>query len=293
MNIYLAGTYSRSHWVFDEMDIYLAGRGVKAKNIDVHNERMNIYLAGEHEVKNGKAATAHNGLLILESYVYARDNKHITSLIPTFKSFLLDSGAYTFMIQARKQDVLVDWNEYIEQYAAFILQHNVDLFFELDIDRIVGLSEVERLRGHLERLTGKPSIPVWHRSRGLDYFKAMCRDYPYVSLSASGNNGSSEWTRTADGTKVLRQLIDIAHDAGARVHGLGYTNVGNLRFLKFDSVDSTSWLMGNRGGFLWFFTGSTIVTSHKPEGTRLKAREVAQHNFDEWVKFQQYAEKHL
>ncbi len=287
MNIFLAGTYSRANVVFEgpEMKIYLAGNNYK-------KDCMDVYLAGEHDVKNGKAAES-DGVMVLESYVYARTNKHIKALIPTFKSFLLDSGAFTFMVQAQKQSVSIDWESYIDQYAEFIRQYNVDLFFELDIDVIVGVDKVELLRARLESLTGKPSIPVWHRKRGLDYWKRMCREYKYVSFSASGKNGSSEWVRTPDGVKAMRKLIDIAHENGAKVHALGYTNLRTIRYLKMDSVDSTSWLMGNRGGFLYFFTGSGIVKKFKPAGTRLKAREAAVHNFWQWVKFQKYAEANL
>lgn len=267
------------------MNIYLAGNNYK-------KQAMDMYLAGEHEIKNGKSA-ASSGVMILESYIYAKDNKHIKRLIPTFKSFLLDSGAFTFMIQAKSQSVVIDWDRYIEQYADFIKEFNVDLFFELDIDKIVGIRAVEKLRSRLEQLTGKPSIPVWHRSRGLDYWKSMCRDYDYISLSASGKNDSSEWVRTPAGVKVMRQLVDIAKEHNTKVHALGYTNLKTLPYLKLDSVDSTSWLMGNRGGFLYFFTGSNIIKKDKPAGTRLKAREVAIHNFWEWVKFQRYAETNL
>lgn len=293
MRIYLAGSYSRINTVFandihggkTSMNIYLAGNNYK-------NQIMDLYLAGEHEVKNGKTAES-KGVMILESYIYARDNKHIKRLIPTFKSFLLDSGAFTFMIQARKSKVSLDWDAYIEQYAAFINEFNVSLFFELDIDRIVGLKEVERLRSKLEALTGKRSIPVWHKSRGLDYWKQICRDYEYVSFSASGKNDSSEWVRSPTGVRVMKQLVDIAGSNEAKVHALGYTKLSTLKHVKFHSVDSTSWLMGNRGGFLYFFTGSDIVKRMKPEGKRLKAREAAIHNFGEWVKFQQYAEINL
>lgn len=265
------------------MDVYLAGNTTS---------QMNLYLAGEHEFKNGKQAES-AGVMILESYVYARSNKHMKKLIPSFKKFILDSGAFTFMVQAQKKRVSLDWDSYIAEYAEFINHFKVDNYFELDIDKIVGLREVERLRSRLEMLTGKPSIPVWHRSRGMDYWKRMINEYPYISLSASGKNGSSEWVRTPAGVKAMRQLVDMANEKGVKVHGLGYTKIPVLRSIKFHSVDSSTWLMGNRGGFLFFFTGTDVVQRPKPPGTRLKAAEVARHNFQEWIKFQKYAETNL
>lgn len=283
MIVYLAGAYSRPN-MLEQMNVYLAGNST--------NQQMDVYIAGEEQVKNGKTALS-EGVMILESYVYARKNKHLSRLLPTFKKFILDSGAFTFMVQAKKNRVSLDWDRYISEYAEFINHFKVDHFFELDIDKIVGMKEVERLRTKLEHLTGKPSIPVWHKSRGVDYWHSMIKNYGYISLSASGKNYSSEWVRTSEGVKAMRMLVDAANDKGVKVHGLGYTKVPVLRYVKFHSVDSSSWLMGNRGGYLFFFTGNSIVQRPKPKGTRMVPKETAKHNFLEWVKFQQYAEANL
>jgi hypothetical protein len=61
----------------------------------------------------------------------------------------------------------------------------------------------------------------------------------------------------------------------------------------FDSVDSTAWLYGNRGGFIFIFDGKTLQKRKCPPGKRLKSRAAAIHNFNEWVKFQKYAEAFL
>ena len=224
---------------------------------------------------------------ILESYFYCRNNKHIPRLIPHLKSFLLDSGAFTFM----QGKATVNWDEYVEEYATFIRKYSIDLFFELDIDSIVGLKEVERLRAKLEKLTGKKPIPVWHVSRGKDYFIKMCKEYPYVAL---GGIVTQEVPRQTY-EKAFPWFIKIAHEHGAKIHGLGYTSLEGLHKYHFDSVDSTAWLYGNRGGYLYKFNPRTglIDKIDAPKGMRLKSQESAMHNFKEWIKFQEYAEKHL
>lgn len=35
----------------------------------------------------------------------------------------------------------VNWDEYVEEYAEFIIKYDIKLFFELDIDAIVGLKK--------------------------------------------------------------------------------------------------------------------------------------------------------
>lgn len=76
--------------------------------------------------------------------------------------------------------------------------------------------------------------------------------------------------------------------------GGGYTTVANLQKYRFDSVDSTAWLYGNRGGYICKFNPRTgLMEQMSKEGCRLKSREGAVNNFNEWVKFSRYAEKFL
>ena len=98
---------------------------------------------------------------ILESFYYVDEDTE--RLLPYFGDFLLDSGAFTFMQNAKSH---VNWNDYIEKYADFINRNDIHKFFELDIDSVIGYSKVKEFRKTLERLTGKQCIPVWHKSRG-------------------------------------------------------------------------------------------------------------------------------
>ena len=313
MNVYLAGGGSRPY-VF--MRLFLAGgitgnickqwKLLASKIIEecksISQEKMangaslELYGGGYHESLFGRRASSEERhesrtrggqYLILESYYYCRDNNFIPVLIPRLKGFLLDSGAFTFM----QGKASVDWDKYVEEYASFINKYDIELFFELDIDSIVGLKEVERLRKKLEDLTNKKPIPVWHVSRGKEYFVKMCKEYPYVAL---GGIVTQEVPR-ATYEKAFPWFIKTAHDHGAKIHGLGYTSIANLKKYHFDSVDSTAWLYGNRGGYLYKFNPRTglIDKIDAPKGMRLKSSEAAMHNFKEWIKFQQYAEKHL
>lgn len=164
------------------------------------------------------------------------------------------------------------------------------LFFELDIDSVVGLEEVERLRAKLEAMTNKKPIPVWHKNRGKEYFIKMCEEYPYVAL---GGIVTKEIPRKKY-ESAFPWFINTAHEHGAKIHGLGYTNIANLKKYHFDSVDSTAWLCGNRGGYLYKFNPSTEKMEQiTKEGCRLKPREGTVNNFNEWVKFSMYADMKL
>lgn len=204
--------------------------------------------------------------------------------IPRLKYFLLDSGAFTFFSSGEK----MDWEEYVDQYADFIKQYNVDRFFELDIDSLIGFERVLELRARLERATGKQPIPVWHISGGLEQFKRDASEYPYVSL---GGIVSGEWSKAAQ--EKFPWFIREAHKRGAMIHGLGYTSLSGLQKYHFDSVDSTAWTTGNRFGYLYKFDGRTMQKINCPEEKRLRPAEAAIHNFREWEKFSKYAKTHF
>jgi hypothetical protein len=222
----------------------------------------------------------------LESYYYLRKNFWIKPLISKWNSFLLDSGAFTFMTSIKGQKV--DWEQYVINYGNFVKYHDIKLFFELDIDPIVGLKEVERLRDLLEKTAERKCIPVWHKSRGLQYWKQMCKDYDYVAI---GGIVTQEIKRSE--YDVFLPLLKIARQNNTKVHGLGFTNLKGMVKYPFYSVDSTSWLSGNKFGAVYLFNGKTMQKQNKQHGQRVKTDMTYIHNLNEWVKFSKYAETNL
>ena len=242
---------------------------------------MKVFLAGAYTRE--KAFIGKNIDYMLESFFYVLPWQ--IERIPNMKMFLLDSGAFTFMNGTEN----ANFDEYLTRYINFINKYDIKYFFELDVDSIVGYEKVKQLRKRLENETGKKCIPVWHKSRGKDEFLKMCEEYDYVAI---GGIVSKEITQNE--YPYFTWFINEAHKRGAKIHGLGFTNLKGLEKYKFDSVDSTSWTTGNRFGSVYFFNGKTIVKYDKKQGQRLKdSKAVAVHNFNEWVKFQKYAEKNL
>lgn len=241
---------------------------------------MKIYLAGSGWNRTCWEDFDFFDFYRLESYVYIKgEEKNISK----YKSFLLDSGAFTFMRTMKGQKV--DWEKYVIEYANFIKEYDVKNFFELDIDNLVGIKEVERLRGVLEKVAGRKCIPVWHRSRGLDYWKKMISEYDYVAI---GGIVTREIKQTE--YDIFSVLLRMAKEKNCKVHGLGFTNLKGMQKYKFYSVDSTSWLSGNRFGAIYVFNGNTVVKHNKKPGQRVKTNETAINNFQQWVKFSKYAE---
>jgi len=240
---------------------------------------MKIFLAGSGHVNMWLDENFIN-FYRLESYhnISSQERKRVTE----YKDFILDSGAFTYLNGA---DGNINWDKYVENYAAFINKYGVKNFIELDIDPIVGIKEVERLRSKLEQLTDKKSIPVWHKSRGKDYWLKIVREYNYVAIGGivTREIKPSEY-------KYFHWLLAEAKKQNCKVHGLGFTNLKGLEEYDFYSVDSTSWLSGNRFGSIYKFNGKTLLKFDKPVGMRVKTNETAQNNFYEWVKFANHKE---
>jgi len=247
---------------------------------------MRIYLAGEGHDYVWRDTESYD-FCRLKSFYYVKDKD--MQDVQRFSSYMLDSGAYsTFKDPATAKHV--DWDAYVKGYIACIRKYNIKLFFELDIDAVIGLNKVEYYRQQVADATGIMPIVVWHSKRGWAYFERMCEQYDYVALGTTLANAQGVAIRK--NPLVLQKFIATAHRAGAKIHGLGFTSLKYLPLLRFDSVDSTSWL-GARYGFIYCFTGNNIKQLRKPPGTKLRTREVMRNNFIQWYKFAKYAEAHL
>lgn len=269
------------------MDVYLSGEPPAIHSFQREGgDHMQLYIAG---VPPWRESGIYDPAIdawrpfVLESFYYA--DKETERLIPKYGDFLLDSGAFTFMNSGKK----LDWDEYIERYADFIVRNDVKKYFELDLDTVVGYEKTKGYRRKLEKLTNRPSIPVWHKNRGYAEYLRMCDEYGYAAI---GGVVTKEIKPEQYG--IFPKMIRDAHNRECKVHGLGFTALKWLPQCHFDSVDSTAWTTGNRFGYIYKFDGKTMRKIDAPKGKRLAdAKKVALINFTEWVKFQKYAINHF
>lgn len=241
---------------------------------------MKLFLAGTFIAE--EITKKYKPLYVLESFYYIKPWQ--IQEMSNWKMFLLDSGAFTFLHAAERKRV--DWDAYLSKYIAFIKANGIEYFFELDIDAIVGYESVKAMRRRLESETERRCIPVWHRSRGLEEFKRLCKEYPYIGIG-----GFAIKTILPNEFPFVRKLIQIAAGYGTKVHGLGYTRKDAPEF-GFFSVDSTTWSTAVSFGSTSYFDGQKIVTVRPPPGKmggdhRLR-REYA---LQEWIKYQKYLDR--
>lgn len=254
---------------------------------------MKLYLSSISGVKkwllNGELSPFN--IFTLESFYSMRNWEK--PLISKFGAFLLDSGAFTFMSNAKKHEN-IDWLSYVDRYCDFIVENNIKLFFELDIDKIAGIRYVEMLRSRIEDKTHRKPIPVWHPSRGKDYWLNMIKEYDYVAIGGIAAKDIS----LAKYEVLFPWMLNQAHRANVKVHGLGYTKIEKLDKYRFDSIDSTTWTVGGQFGEISKFNkGKMERISYRKNGVKIKLVKdrdlLTLYNFKEWIKMQQYANKYL
>ena len=167
---------------------------------------------------------------------YVRDNSEL---------MLIDSGAHSF-----QKGVKVDWEKYTNDYAEFIKEFdrdNVLGYFEMDVDNVIGYDQVLYLRSMLEAVSDK-IIPVWHKNRGIEEYKKMCRDYSGKIVAITGFKNED----IQDHQYLM--FLKYAKQQGCKVHCLGMTRRKVLDKVPFDYTDSSTWrqkalrgMIGDRG----------------------------------------------
>ena len=153
---------------------------------------MIIYLAGI-ETYNSYFGQVPDDVYILCTYYHYHGKKKI----PDFAfhdGHILDSGAFSTFKDISKAKTF-DWDSYVKRYIEFIKRTKQKLFFELDIDSVVGLQKVEYYRDMIADAVGIAPIPVWHSNRKWDYFEMMCENFPIVAIGTTSANADGKLIR--------------------------------------------------------------------------------------------------
>lgn len=227
-----------------------------------------------------------NGTHILQSFAYNFNN--VEKYYPMCKSVLLDSGAFTVMNAKNKKNNFEPM-KYCKKYAEHIRKNNIDLFLELDIEGVYGFNIYQDCLHQLQDITGKDPIYVFHKWRGVDYYKELVKQKSYVALGdVTVGSGSRELY------KYFPWFIEEAHRNNCKVHGLAFTSLPDLQFMPFDSVDSSSWTSGARFARLSRFDGHRLQQYNCLRNEEICLAEnsiVIRHDYCEWKKLSQYFDK--
>lgn len=201
----------------------------------------------------------------LMSYYYVKNNHELAEYIRNHsEEILIDSGAHSF--QKGKK---VDWLQYTKDYAEFIKKFdrpNVVGYFEMDVDNIIGYDKVKELRKILESVSDK-IIPVWHKNRGIQEFRDMCKQYSGKVVAITGFKNED----IQDHQYLM--FLKYAKKHNCKVHCLGMTRKKILDIAPFDYVDSSSW---KQSGIYGRIDGKGKVTR---EFSKVKREVVFKENY--------------
>lgn len=245
---------------------------------------MKIYLAGEAYGRKIFPKVNFN-FNRLETFWNVFNNSHVEKDVSKYKDFLLDSGAFTFIMAAKKgAKMKVDIDYFTDAYIDYINANNLDRFFEMDVDSVLGYEKVKKLRAKIEARTGKQTIPVFHMNRGKEEFIAHCKDYSYIAIGIAGKDVA--W----GDSRAFSAFVLKAKEYGTKVHGLGITGMKSLESVPFYSVDSSAWTAGNRYKGMHIFDGKRIIAAKNLEKKKIVDHEgLALHNLKQWIAFAEYA----
>lgn len=216
-----------------------------------------VYLAGG-EVERLAEDLLRNGVKnILLSYFYILRMKKERYFEILFKQYpevnwFLDSGAFTYYARAESnRGALPPIHQYVRRYFNYIDQygHNFCRVTEPDMD-VAGFDEEQVEAWLVEMLERWPHLnvtPTWHFSRGLQAWETYLQEPRIKTLAI----GSGDLTTNIG---MIRRMVMQAAEAGKPVHGFGCTRVNTiLKQVPFDSVDSSSWLLGQKIGATFVF----------------------------------------
>ena len=205
-----------------------------------------LYFSGAENLSCEKLFRELKVKYLLFSFLHLKDCRILKEAKLNNVSVMIDSGAYT--LQRGRE---IDYDKFVDKYIRFINKYSdyIDCFVELDIENVVGLERVEGWTDRIIKETGRQPIVVWHKERGWEYWKKMCKKYDYVGVSGVMKNQG----KMAVENKYLPLFLREAKKHNTKVHGFGLTRLKVLDKYRFESVDSTSWNAGSTYGVFFYF----------------------------------------
>ena len=218
----------------------------------------------------------HDVRAVLMSYHSLRKNRHLPRMMEWFSSLressternpswvMLDSGVFSLRQSAAPvaDNIL---GGYFKSYADFLrgeYQGCFDIVAELDYPADVlgddgevlldGYERVKNWRDELYDIVGDKLMPVLMHELSYEEKEEICRDkrWKWVAFPSLPND-----TPGAEVVSRSQEMVKLAHKYGKKIHLFAQTNTQtNFQYLlNADSVDSTTWVSGDKHGMTFTF----------------------------------------
>jgi hypothetical protein len=205
----------------------------------------------------------------LVSYFYfrkspARFGATLDMMLADGGIFMADSGGHSFMAKKGDDDAMFKeayWIPFIEEYVAWLIENREKIYCAANMD--------------LEMFVGKKVVDKWNRL----YFEPLLKYFEVIFVAHEDTDDPYGVKRFEEYAKRYRyvginnvlykhaaKFYNIAKQYGTRIHGFGWTSIPTLKQYPFFSVDSTTWLGGEKFGASYRRVGNSLKTL--PSGKR-------------------------
>lgn len=222
---------------------------------------------------------------LLVSYHYLRQRKRAFTeeIIPQIFNadglFMTDSGGFSFITGEEKEEYYTEkfWQPYLEEYVQFLSDYSKFIYVaaNLDLDRYLGRDKIDKWNDkYFKPLEKKMNIVYivqrdWDRKyndyRGLKRLKEYMDEHEYI--------GCNQTMKESSGIIYAQAKI-----RKKRIHGFAWTSLTLLHNQPLFSIDSSTWLSGQRYGTTFQYDGKNFrahekYKKHLRKGSKIFCRD--------------------
>lgn len=177
------------------------------------------------------------------SYV---DNYDISKLLHQFNHVIQDSGLFTLMFGAKRNQKLTyeDLVEWQDRLIQFVQENNIDATcVEVDAQKLIGAEKTWKLRERMDKLLKNRQIHVFHLEDGQYGLDRLIEYSDYIAISVPELRIHRRKTYVQDVHNLATYIKK--KKPGIDIHLLGCTEFKILAQNTFcTSSDSNSWMQG-------------------------------------------------
>ena len=211
----------------------------------------------------------------------------------TNSEIFLDSGAYSAYASGKHIDLL--------EYIKFIKRNKDKVRFYANLD-VIGIGNAKKtLRNQrIMEEAGLNPLPVYHYHEYIskDYkylIEDFCKKYSYVALGGMANTLKDK----KEFIRYLKFCFGYAKKYNTKIHAFGMTSLPILKMFPFYSVDSSSWIAGEKFGTFNLFNGkgmkmfskNLFKLKFKKSFDNFSYEDLKEWNTNQWKKYADYLEE--
>jgi hypothetical protein len=214
---------------------------------------MQLYFAGNTGVKSRELRLLRRKCDRLFSYYFVESNffnsKTMFDIAKKKVDLFLDSGAFSAWTSGKQIDIM-DYVKFIKENEEFIT-----IYANLDVIGIGGkqpnrqTAELTWRNQLIMEKAGLKPIPCFHFGEPFEYLQRYVDRYDYLALGVAGNSGTKliPWL-----DQCFSQYICGKNGMPKlKIHGFAVTSLKLMLRYPFYSVDSTSWVVTGRMGWIY------------------------------------------